>query len=336
MGKTYTKQVIKELLQRELHTNAQITAEAEVERYTYATKLGTMEHIDYAIPLFGYASQAKKDAYVIYEQLKGSLIGQVPCETEFVNGYMNIMLTNEFLKQALASHKQDGSPQTSDKAYPVTLLRSSSDSEAAAATKLLHSCLQYVGIEAVLTHPFPEHQTASGQYRVASDSDLREVLSGIPGIVQDDDSKAMYLHLGAEPESHALRSVKGGWYAPAFVIASLHEHIGAGKRVFVVGASEINKLMRSMFEAIESLDTDVHAKQLKDASQRSIETLITGSKESFQDQTIQSMPTKRRRELLYVIDFEYEITEAVRLGDLKRIVGELSTLIEQHPLPDVA
>ncbi len=334
MGKTFLKQTIKSLVRQTLLSDPSITSEAEVDRYNYATKLGKLEHIDYAIPLFGYAREAGKDPLEIYARLKDAVMAAFPCEVEFVNGYLNIMFTGDFLGSVLRSHAEPDVTEPPEETLAIVLVRTSPDTQAATASKVLQECLAAAGIASELLHPLPGEPSAAGQYRVESDDSMRASLSSLPGVVQEPDSGVVYVHGGND--SHALRSVKGGWYAPAFIMAAVKDNGDAGKKAFLVGTSGVNKLLRDVFPAASTLDVDQQAKHLTDAFHRSIPKVVSDAKAGYRAQTIKNLGTKQRRELLYILDFEYEIAEAARLGDLKRMIGEATTLFGQYPLPDIA
>jgi hypothetical protein len=216
MSKIHLKQDIRAVLQNTLLAKFGITSYGEVDGCHSATKLGTLEHIDYALPLFGYARQAKKPPPEIYSQLHEALSLHVPCKTEFVNGFLNIMISNTALKEALASHDKAEAHDTANEKKALLLLRTSAELEAMAATKLIQDCLHYVGLDSAFAYPYPEDQKPNGQYMVESDAAMRLVLARVAGVVQDADSKAMYWQQGSE--SHALCSAKGGWYGLAFII----------------------------------------------------------------------------------------------------------------------
>ncbi len=336
MAAIFIKQKIKDLLQRTLLTDSRITSEAEVDRYIYATKLGKLEHIDYAVPLFGYAREARKDPVEIYSRFKSSVTAEFPCQVEFVNGYLNIMFDAEFLRAVLHSHldASDTVASPESAALAVTLLRTSTDMQAVETAKILQQCLDYAGLTAESLHPLPGLPARNGQYRLEPDEPLRQKLTEIPGVVQEANSKALYIQTG--DDSHALCSVKGGWYAPAFMLAAIKDSAAEDKRTFVVGTSGVNKLIRDIFPTARTLDVDLHAKHVDGSFHRPVRKLLNDAKKGFQTQSITSFDTKRRRELLYALDFEYEITEAARLGDLKRLVGEVTTLFGQYPLSDIS
>jgi hypothetical protein len=332
MSAIYPKQTITAVEESVLREQFDIKTEAEVDRYTYATKLGTLSHIDYAIPLFGYAREANRKPEDIYEQLSDSLTKTLKCDTEFVNGYLNIMLDNTVLKEALESQLSSGKPENTQARHGSMLVNSSHDASTRLASKIVQQSLHYVGINIDLLHPFPEHRTSTNQYIVEDSGHIREQLLDIPGVIAEADSSAMYLKIG--DEVHALCSAKGGWYMSALIIATVKQ-VEDTENVFVLGSGEINQLLRSIFPNLHCFDTDVHAKHLGDTDIESIEKLITAAKQQFRDININELDTKQRQALVYAIDFEYEITEAFKLRDLRRILGEVTTLVRQHPVTNI-
>ena len=333
MSRIYIKQSLKLLAAEVLTKQLLIKSPIEVDRYSYATKLGTLEHIDYAIPLFGYAREAAREVHEIYKLLTERITADLPCRVEFVNGYMNIMLDNSYLKEALVSHHED-EPDLNVMGEKVKLVLAATDRPTEIAAELVHESLTHIGVKSEKIPALPADQTSTGQYAHTSAKQVRQLLSAVPGVVFDADSKAAYVQLG--DEHFALRAAKGGWYAPALALATIKKELDKGQRVFVLGNSDLNQLVRGIFTDINSLDVDVHARHLDESFRRSLAQLLHGSKQSFQADSIGALISKQRQELLYALDYEYEVSEAVKSGDLKRLLGEITNLMRLHPLPDVA
>ncbi|MEK7059801.1 MAG: hypothetical protein AAB971_03525 [Patescibacteria group bacterium] len=333
MSAKSTKQTIEMLVTKTLAKHFQITAEAEVERYEASIKPGSLKHIDYAVPLFRHAKAAKQPPLGIYKVLEQVVNKGISCETEFVSGYMNIMLDDELLRQSLAAGLK-AKTTTYKLNSAAVIINTSNDGLTTEASKRIAECLDYVGVKAKLLQPLPKTRNDIEQYDSKPRSKMLQALANIKGVVIESDTKAVYLQIG--DEFCALRSAMGGWYAPAFTLAAIQQQLNQADSLFVIGLAETNQFVKTVFPNTNYLDVDTNASQLNDMSQEPIKQLVSACLSTFRSQTISSLSARNRRELIYALDFDYELAATLRLGDLSRAISKLVVLSRQHPISDVS